>query len=76
MVALVRQKNLRFIREPPERRRMQHPVAVALKRASGCTVGFGVQPASRRRRACSIRRRPAFTRAQFLPIICWLSTRP
>ena len=69
MVAFVRQKNLGFVRQPPERRRMQHPVAVALKTAAGCTCGLRIQPAARRRGACSIRCRPALTGPQSAAVL-------
>jgi hypothetical protein len=46
MVAFVGQKDLCLVSQTPERGRMQHTVAIPLKRASRRAVGFGMKPAA------------------------------
>ena len=48
MIALVRQKDLRLVRQPPESRGVQHAVTVALERASRRARRFVMKTPPRR----------------------------
>ncbi len=45
MIAFVEHENLRFVLQPPERRGMDHPVAIPPERAAGLARRLGKQPA-------------------------------
>ena len=56
VVAFVKHEDLGLVLQPAKRRRMDHPIAVAAKRAAGPTRRLVVQPAAARRGVAGIDR--------------------